>query len=1231
MAAKLEGGAYLSSFVDAVLNKLFSLDVNSTPMARKLADQKFFQRLKLSLRAVRPVLDDAEQKQIRDDQEVKKWLVDLQDALYMADDLLDELSTKAATATTPTQRDPGNYSSWCSSVVDSILEDSYDGEIGVVINKLESLVEEKNGLGLKEEPVKDLEDLSWRIQSSLVESSDIIGRDNDREAIIELLLDDTCDAKMSVIPIVGMGGVGKTTLAQLVYNDARVEENFDTRAWVCVSEQFDIVKITKTLIKAAGGSSCEEDDLNSLQNELKRKLMGKKFLIILDDLWIDNSNSRQWKTLQKPFQYGKKGSKVLVTTRNHSAADVVRTIKAYHLNLLSEKDSWSLFAKRVSLSPESKEYSTLESVGRELVKKCKGLPLAIESLGALLRIDYDEREWDSILNSELWQVFEDQNDEIIPALSMSYHYLPSNLKRCFVYCSLFPKDCLFDKDELVLLWMAEELLQPKGKKDLEEIGCEYFNQLIARSFFQSSSTYNSCYVIHDLMHDLATTHAGEFYFRAEKHEQDVKISNKTRHLLHNATGSFPFSQLVASCGGVKDARTFLEINLGRKDPFNMENASHIFLSQLKLLRVLSFNNFPLESLPDSIGNLIHLRYLNLSDTWIETLPEELCSLYNLQTLKLNNCQHLKKLPINMQNLENLRHLDIERAGIEEMPKGMSKLKELHFLSDYVVGRQADNGIKELGALTNIHESLRICQLENITDGAQALEARIADKKHITGLYFTWSYNPGNIDDSQDILNNLRPHTNLRKLSINEYKGQTFPNWLGHSSYKNMTKLYLYGCTNCLELPSLGQLPSLKCLRLSNFYRLQCVGAKFYKEDGSSSGGAAFPVLETLSFYGMDCWEEWLSVSSELDAFPLLRELSLTNCHALRGDLPSQLPALQSLCIDHCGQLDFSLPRANALLELSVEGPQQVEEVLKAIASNQLNCLQSLSITSCWSVASFPVGSMPSSLQNLVINGCPYLDFPMPQQQHKWLQSISILNSCYSLTFFPLASFPNLNTLRISSCMNLRALGTSDPTSASSLRSLTIESCPSLGSFPTLKLVAPHLEYLLIRECPEIESFFEGGLPPNLRELQIQHCEKLVKHLASMDLCDHYLTRLDIQHPYDNIKSFPMDGSLPASLETLNLRSFPSLEILDCKGLDHLQRLLIERCPRMKDVAGESFPASLSMLCFNGPSLLKERFQTKDDLILSKMSHVRNIRVDGVWISKGLVAGWQPSLLKNVSE
>ncbi|MED6111948.1 hypothetical protein PIB30_057117 [Stylosanthes scabra] len=1207
MASKFEGRAYLSSFVDAVLNKLSSLDDNSTPMGWKLADQSLLQSLEKSLLHVRPVLDDAEQKQIKD-QEVKKWHVDLQDALYMADDLLDELSTRAATAT-PT---PGNHSSWCDSVVDSMVQGNDDSEkMRAVVVKLEFIVEKKNVLRLKQEPVKDLTDMSWRNQSSLVESSDIFGRDNDKEAIIELLLDDTRDANISVIPIVGMGGAGKTTLAQLVYSDARVEEKFDNKAWVCVSDDFDVLKVTKTLIKAIGGSSCNEDDLNLLQTELKDKLMGKKFLIVLDDVWIDIS--KHWKTLQKPFQYGKKGSKVLVTTRDNNVVDVVKPISTYTLALLSEKDCWSLFVKHALLSPESMEYSTLEPVGRELIKKCKGLPLAVESLGALFRAtNYNERDWDNVLKSELWEVFEDQkNDEMIPALRISYYYLPSNLKRCFVYCSLFPKDYEFDKDELVLLWMAEELLQPKGKKTPEEIGCEYFDELVARSFFQFSRTHDGLYVIHDIMHDLATICAGEFHFRAEKVEENNRISNKTRHLLHNSRGNYPFSQLVAACDRVKDVRTLLEINLGPMDPFNMKSAPHMFSSQLKCLRVLSFNSFPLYSLPDSIGELIHLRYLNLSYTHISTLPKELCNLYNLQTLKLKDCKFLKKLPNNMQDLVNLRHLDIEGTGLEEMPKGISKLKNLQFLSDYIVGRhEKNNGIEELGALANIHKRLQISQLENIINGDQAWKARIAEKKNIRGLSLTWSWNNHTVD-SQDIINNLRPHTNLRKLSIHEYKGQKFPNWLGHSSYRNMTEMYLSGCNNCFELPSLGQLPSLKHLQLSNFCKLARIGAEFYRDgDESSSCGVPFPMLETLSFHAMGCWEEWLTVSSELDAFPRLRVLTLRYCPALRGDLPSQLPTLERLCIGLCDKLAFTLPREHAVLELSVEGPQVVKAMFEAIACNQLNSLQSLSISGCSSSILFPEICLPSSLQNLEIVNCPHLEFPMLPPHHESLQLVSIDDSCYSLASFPFASFPNLTELKISSCENMRTLAASDHTTAStstsSLRSLRIMNCPRLESF---QMVAPHLEDLSVGYCPELELFFEGGLPPNLRELRIRYCKKLVRYLASMDLSDHCLTHLDIWHPYDNINSFPIDGCLPPSLETLCLRCFPSLEILDCKGLDYLQQLAIDHCPNLHDVVGKSFPTSLSILYFDGDSLLKERVQMMDPHILSKMSHVRNIHIE----------------------
>ncbi|XP_072064570.1 putative disease resistance protein RGA1 [Arachis hypogaea] len=225
MAAKLDGGAYLTSFVDAVLDQLSSILEDDSVLEGNYSAQELLGRLEKSLYDVGPVLDDAEQKQFTD-KRVKKWLVDLQDALYMADDLLDELSTEAAIAAT--QRGPGNSSSK-SRVVDSYIEDT--GGMGKIVGTLESVVAKKNYFRLKESIKVDMS--SCRIPSTSLVSSDIFGRNKDKEEIIKLLLDDTHHAESLVIPIWGMGGIGKTTLAQLVYSDAKVEGKFNTRMGVC--------------------------------------------------------------------------------------------------------------------------------------------------------------------------------------------------------------------------------------------------------------------------------------------------------------------------------------------------------------------------------------------------------------------------------------------------------------------------------------------------------------------------------------------------------------------------------------------------------------------------------------------------------------------------------------------------------------------------------------------------------------------------------------------------------------------------------------------------------------------------------------------------------------------------------------------------------------------------------------------------------------------------------------
>ncbi|XP_029149368.1 putative disease resistance RPP13-like protein 1 [Arachis hypogaea] len=989
MDAKLYGGAYLTSFVDAVLDNLTSiLEEDDSFLERN----NLLERLQTCLYDVVPVLDDAELKQFTN-KRVKKWLVDLQDALYMADDLLDEISTIAAIDVT--QRDPGNSSSW-SGVVDWYIQDN--GNMEKIVGKLESVVRHKHSLGLEKSAKVDM---SWRIPStSLIVSSDIFGRDKDKEEIIKLLLDDTrhVESPVTVIPIVGMGGIGKTTLAQLVYSDVQVVEKFDTRVWVCVAENSDPVHVTRTIIAALDSRPCSMDNFDFLQSDLKKKLTGKTFLIVLDDVLHDQRDT--WEDFLKPFRDGNTVSKILLTTRSEKVASVFAAPnRHYQLSLLSNEYCWSVFLKHSCISTNSEQYATLEPIGKKIVAKCKGLPLAVKTLGGILRNKYNVRDWENILESEIWELPEDES-KIVPALRVSYHYLPSHLKRCFVYCSLYPQDYQFDKDELILLWMAEGLLQPIGNNALEDIGFAYFDELVARSFFQFSSAGAGLFVMHDLMHDLATFFAGKFLSRVDEFGNPHMADSKTRHLSYWD----PISRFLEAYKGAIYMRTFLRVHV---------QSNYIecdfWRQQLKCLRVLSFRHFEILSLPDSIGELIHLRYLDLSYTSIVTLPESLCRLYNLQTLKLTDCKELEMLPNRMQDLVNLRHLDITGAdSLKEMPKGMSNLKHLNFLTRYIVGKQVENGIRELGALDDLHGSLCISKLENVNDCGEALEAKMGNKKHIIILDLKWlreddavgvdisddeflavfaafpayaafpvsaeeSYTV-DVEKERDILEKLQPHRNLKELSIYRYRGETFPDWLGLPCYSNMTKLILFVCKNCRQVPSLGQLPSLQRLVIWGVDGLERIGGEFYNNAELSHQGTPFRSLQTLAFGRMPRWREW-HIPKEFDGFPKLKRLLIFKCPVLSGDLPAHLPALEELDIRECPEMDSfgeeCLPPS--LTTLRIYNCQKLERWITS-KGLQSEGLTHLSLREWNEVKSFPrEGCLPASLKSLHLSSFSNLE------------------------------------------------------------------------------------------------------------------------------------------------------------------------------------------------------------------------------------------------------------------
>ncbi|KAF7840391.1 putative disease resistance RPP13-like protein 1 [Senna tora] len=742
--------------------------------------------------------------------------------------------------------------------------------------------------------------------------------------------------------------------------------------------------------------------------------------------------------------------------------------------------------------------------------------------------------------------------------------------------------------------------------------------------------YNKYFVMHDLIHDLAISVAGDFFFRLEKEGEGNKISTRARHLSYFNL-NFPSFNDIESFKRAKALRTILGFDYGWI-PGSLGNT--IMQLDLKYLRVLSFNQFhALKTVPDSIGEFIHLQYLDLCGTSIVRLPDSLCKLYNLQTLKLHFCHNLTKLPNNIHDLVNLRYLFFVDAPIKEMPRGMSKLKNLQILSKFIVGNEPETtNIGELGEMQNLMNGIEIRKLENIKNGNEACKARMMEKQHIRRLTLSWSSDDC-INDShteKDILDNLQPHWGLEMLTITGYRGTIFPNWLGSRSYSNMTSLQLQNCNYCWMLPPLGQLPALKSLYICGFDSIVAIGEEFFKGDNCSSV-IPFSYLEYLQFGNMSAWEEWHSV--EREAFPKLRKLHISNCPKLTGNLPIQLVSLKSLTVSGCPLLCSFIPRCPKLEDLEIPGSQNlvlqeqvlppslrtlkisgnrmVESMFEAMAHSEIIHMEELGVSGCSSAISFPV---LQSVTRLTIYNCKHVEFQKQQCQMS-LKEISVANSCDLLTSFPIEIFPILNYLKIGGSENLISVLVSD-TPLQNLQSIYIFRCENLKWLSDdSEYLLPNLKVVTIRYCPKVEPFSKGFLPSSLRELTIISCKKLLSHHTEWHLPS--ITSLTIREDHDIIEHFPGGTSLPPTLTTLKLEYLSSLHTLNCKGLHHLtslQELKILGCPKLEKMEGEKLPTSLRKLLIDQCHLLEQRCRNKDQEIWPKISHIPAIRLSYEWFS-----------------
>ncbi|KAF5445498.1 hypothetical protein F2P56_034545 [Juglans regia] len=1118
----------LSKCLDVLFDRLLSSDL--LKFARLEGIREELDKWRKTMTIIQRVLDDAKEQQ-QTEKTVKDWLDDLRDLFYDIEDLLDEFSTEALDERKLMAGESQASSSMVRNLIPSWFTDSSPSDVKFKIrlrSKIEEintrfndLVIQKDQLNLKEN--SSMRPISKRREirspsTSLVTEDHIYGREEVRGAVLQLLVSekqsDASNKVPNVIPIVGMGGIGKTTLAQLVYNDKKVESFFDLKVWACVSEDFDIAAVTKTILQSLTPENCDGKALNWLQEKLKENLRGKRFLVILDDVW--NENYTDWTLLRAPFEVGAPRSSIIVTTRNQKVSSLMRNkeVEPFQLELLSNEACLSIFTQHALEARDFSAHPNLKDIGEELVRRCKGLPLAVKTIAGVLRSEYEDRnEWKKVLKNKIWDIPEEASG-IPSSLMVSYDNLPSHLKRCFAYCSILPKDYEFEENEVVLLWMAEGLIQPRqDEEEMEDLGSEYFRNLLSRSFFQQSrginrgecklaSSIESRFVMHDLINDLAQSVAGDTCYRMEDKHGNIPI--KARHSSYlgsqyDVTKKFEvFSKFTSSL------RTFLPLMLPY--PGGCYLAHHVpfeLIPTLHCLRVLSFNGYCIIELPDSIGELKHLRYLDLSNTEIRLLPESITSLYNLQTLLLKNCFDLRKLPSMFRNLVNLCHLNIEGAyRLEGMPVQIGKLTCLQTLSNLVVGKNNCSGLKELGPLMHLKGTLCISRLENVIESKDAKDAKLIEKTKIDVLSLEWSRD---IDESKDttseleVLNGLRPHNALTELVIINYGGTKFPNWLTSPSFPRTVSLRLENCYNCTSLPPLGQyLPSLKNLWIKEMANVKSVGSEF-------CGGN----LETLHFTHMVEWENW----SPCEEFPNLRELSLRNCPKLLEKLPNNLPLLNEVQIIDCAQLVVSIScfpdkckfNIENLRGLFMEGvvcgskvtfkSRKFYRSLSPISDEGLDMegLERLTIDSCEELTNLwsdNMGSLPLDLpflRDLRIYNCPKLVSLVAESLPKalmynntCLQSI-LINHCDSLTHFARSHLPpTLKRLHIDNCRSMKKLVEDDDNDTNNNTSgvLSRDDVACLSNKP------PHLRILESR-MPVFRGFKKTHLSSNTQDFYLQ--------------------------------------------------------------------------------------------------------------------------------------------------
>uniref|UniRef100_A0A8R7VB03 NB-ARC domain-containing protein n=2 Tax=Triticum urartu TaxID=4572 RepID=A0A8R7VB03_TRIUA len=1023
------------------------------------------------------------------------------------------------------------------------------------------------------------------ITSSVIAQVTLYGRTTIFEKTRKDIIGGTYQNKtLSVLPIVGPGGIGKTTFTQHLYKDNSIQEHFDVRVWVSVPTHFDVLKISQQILSCIEGSNTanQTTSLDHLQKSIAQRLQSKRFLIVFDDMW--KCNIHDWDNLLAPFKEEvlSKGNMVLVTTRIPTIANIVKTTHAVALKGLEPAEFFRLFEDLIYFGTEPEDYrDDLTHIARKISEKLKGSPLAAKTVGRLLKRDISLEHWVGVLEHNEWQKEQNEHD-IMPSLRISYHNLPLHLKRCFSYFALFPGDYKFKNLEITYFWISIGVINKEEK---------YVEEFVDNGFLvkETDGSEDHYYVLHDLLHQLSQSISSQeclnIYssesFRSDVIPRSIRYISITMGNSCDANFRREMFDLKSKIDIVNLRALMIFGKYGRVIHETLEDA----FKEVGRLRVLFIEFKTLETWPHNFSKLIHLRCLKISTSLFisqVSLPITLCRFYHLKLLDLIGWHGSVRLPKDFSRLISLRQLFAENE-LHSNVTMVGKMKYLKELKQFYVKKESVGyELSELGKLTDLGGELNIYNLEKVATKEEAIEAKIVLKKDLKKLHLVWGTNQHNLES--DVLDGLEPHCNLGALGIIDHGGSTGPRWLCHDIRMVMlTSLHLEGIS-WVTLPLFGLLLHLTSLTLSRISRLSQIRPGLCGVTDKS-----FMQLKQIILHSLPEFIEWVGVPNA-HSFSKLEYIHCSSCPNL-----CVLPFLQegpNVSYNHLAKLEIlscpklflpSMPHTSTITDVVVANASSVSTGISWHSGHGLYLTRYGGVLAWHDII--------DRLQSVKFVRGSEIQWEQLSKV-KCLWNLEIIDDPRFLSIAPLSNLTSLTRLGLLNCENITMDGFNPLITLVNLKELEVYNKDHPRSVAADLLSDLVMASRAKNVFPATGSFFQ------LEKLEVDSSSAaLVAPICTLLAA----TLQELSFWYDKRVESLTDGEENA-LQLLT--SLQHLSFVECQGLpslpqrlhdlSSLKKLEVIRCAKIRSLPKEGIPNSLKELVIVdcGPELREQVYTVK---------------------------------------